>query len=203
MWRMRWRFIQCIDCMFYFYDVCHNIIWCETVCRLYVFIFLTCFMTLYGVLTVWFISVTCVQTACMMTFSVLRSAKRAPAIVRPLNNSSDVIFYCSVGERSRALALLNAALVCILYVFIFVTCVMTLSSMLTVCVTLWRLWWRCRVSSLVVGVLRGQQLHGVRRAAGRSPAQLLQGLRHSHRPRPLMDAALQGLSQNSKPYPST
>ena len=42
---------------------------------------------------------------------VLRSAKRAPAIVRPLNNSSDVIFYCSVGERSRALALLNAALI--------------------------------------------------------------------------------------------
>ena len=43
--------------------------------------------------------------------SVLRSAKRAPANVRPLNNSSDVIFYCSVGERSRALALLNAALI--------------------------------------------------------------------------------------------
>ena len=40
---------------------------------------------------------------------VLRSAKRAPANVRRLNNSSDVIFYCSVGERSRALALLNAA----------------------------------------------------------------------------------------------
>ena len=41
---------------------------------------------------------------------VLRSAKRAPANVRQLNNISDVIFYCSVGERSRALALLNAAL---------------------------------------------------------------------------------------------
>ena len=41
---------------------------------------------------------------------VLRSAKRVPANVRRLNNSSDVIFYCSVGERSRALALLNAAL---------------------------------------------------------------------------------------------
>ena len=155
MWRMRWRFIQCIDCMFYFYDVCHNIIWCETVCRLYVFIFLTCFMTLYGVLTVWFISVTCVDCV------------------------HDDVFRC---------------VYCMCY---SVTCVMTLSSMSTVCVTLWR------VSSVVAGVLRGQQLHGVRRAAGRSPAQLLQGLRHSHRPRPLMDAALQGLSQNSKPYPST
>ena len=41
---------------------------------------------------------------------VLRSAMRAPAKVRQLNNISDVIFYCSVGERSRALALLNAAL---------------------------------------------------------------------------------------------
>ena len=41
---------------------------------------------------------------------VLRSAKRAAANVRLLYNSSDVIFYCSVGERSRALALLNAAL---------------------------------------------------------------------------------------------
>ena len=41
---------------------------------------------------------------------VLRSAKRAPANVRQLNNISDVVFYCSVGERSRALALLNAAL---------------------------------------------------------------------------------------------
>ena len=40
---------------------------------------------------------------------VLRSAKRVPANDRPLNNSSDVIFYCSVGKRSRALALLNAA----------------------------------------------------------------------------------------------
>ena len=43
--------------------------------------------------------------------TVLRSAKRAPANVRRLNNISDVIFYCSVGERSRALALLNGALV--------------------------------------------------------------------------------------------
>ena len=41
---------------------------------------------------------------------VLHSAMRAPAKVRQLNNISDVIFYCSVGERSRALALLNAAL---------------------------------------------------------------------------------------------
>ena len=40
---------------------------------------------------------------------VLRSEKRAPANVRQLNSISDVIFYCSVGERSRALALLNAA----------------------------------------------------------------------------------------------
>ena len=40
---------------------------------------------------------------------VLRSAKRAPANVRRLNNISDVIFYCSIGERSRALALLHAA----------------------------------------------------------------------------------------------
>ena len=40
--------------------------------------------------------------------TVLRSAMRAPAKVRQLN-ISDVIFYCSVGERSRALALLNAA----------------------------------------------------------------------------------------------
>ena len=41
---------------------------------------------------------------------VLRSAELAPANVRRLNNISDVIFYCSVGERSQALALLNAAL---------------------------------------------------------------------------------------------
>ena len=41
--------------------------------------------------------------------TVLRSAMRAPAKVRQLNNISDVIFYCSVGERSRALTLLNAA----------------------------------------------------------------------------------------------
>ena len=40
---------------------------------------------------------------------MLRSVKRAPANVRALNNISDVIFFCSVGERSRALALLNAA----------------------------------------------------------------------------------------------
>ena len=40
---------------------------------------------------------------------VLRSAKRAPANIRRLNNISDVIFYCSVGDCSRALALLNAA----------------------------------------------------------------------------------------------
>ena len=40
---------------------------------------------------------------------VLRSAKRVPANVRRLNNISDVVFYCSVGERSRALALLNAS----------------------------------------------------------------------------------------------
>ena len=44
------------------------------------------------------------------SWPVLRSAKRAPANIRRLNNISDVIFYCSVGERSRALALLNAAL---------------------------------------------------------------------------------------------
>ena len=43
--------------------------------------------------------------------AVLRSAKRTPANIHRLNNISDVIFYCSVGERSRALALLNAALV--------------------------------------------------------------------------------------------
>ena len=41
--------------------------------------------------------------------TVLRSAKRAPANIRRLNNIFDVIFYCSFGERSRALALLNAA----------------------------------------------------------------------------------------------
>ena len=40
---------------------------------------------------------------------VLRSAKRVPANVRRLNNISDVVFYCSVGKRSRALALLKAA----------------------------------------------------------------------------------------------
>ena len=41
--------------------------------------------------------------------AVLRSAKRAPANVRRLNNISDVLISCSVGEHSRALALLNAA----------------------------------------------------------------------------------------------
>ena len=41
--------------------------------------------------------------------SVLRSAKRVSANVRRLNNISDIIFYCSVGERLQALALLNAA----------------------------------------------------------------------------------------------
>ena len=41
---------------------------------------------------------------------VLRSAKRAPANVRRLNNRKCRQRYCSVGERSRALALLNAAL---------------------------------------------------------------------------------------------
>ena len=40
---------------------------------------------------------------------VLRSAKRGPSNVRRLNNIFDVIFYCSVGERLRALALLNTA----------------------------------------------------------------------------------------------
>ena len=43
----------------------------------------------------------------------LRSAKQAPANVRRLNKISDVIFYCSVGERSQALALLNAAQGCV------------------------------------------------------------------------------------------
>ena len=43
--------------------------------------------------------------------SVLRSAKRAPANIRRLNNISGVIFYCS-----RALALLNAALVSIRWI---------------------------------------------------------------------------------------
>ena len=46
----------------------------------------------------------------LLVSPLLRSAKRAPANVRRLNNISDVIFYCSVGERSRALALMNAAL---------------------------------------------------------------------------------------------
>ena len=41
---------------------------------------------------------------------VLRSAKRAPANVRRLNNRKWRQRYCLVGERSRALALLNAAL---------------------------------------------------------------------------------------------
>ena len=42
---------------------------------------------------------------------VLRSAKRAPANIRRLNNRKWRQSYCSVSERSRALALLNAALV--------------------------------------------------------------------------------------------
>ena len=42
---------------------------------------------------------------------VLRSSKRAPANVRRLNNRNIRQRYCSVGERSRALALLNAAMV--------------------------------------------------------------------------------------------
>ena len=41
---------------------------------------------------------------------VLRSAKRAPANVRRLNNRKWRQRYCLVGERSRALALLNEAL---------------------------------------------------------------------------------------------
>ena len=41
--------------------------------------------------------------------TVLRSAKRAPANVRQLNNRKWRQSYCLVGERSRALALLNAA----------------------------------------------------------------------------------------------
>ena len=44
------------------------------------------------------------------TTPVLRSAKRAPANVRRLNNRKWRQRYCSAGERSRALALLNAAL---------------------------------------------------------------------------------------------
>ena len=39
------------------------------------------------------------------------SVERAPAIAHLLNNSNDVGFYCSSGERSRTPALLNAALV--------------------------------------------------------------------------------------------
>ena len=42
--------------------------------------------------------------------SVLRSAKRAPANVRRLNNRKWRQIYCSVSKRSRALGLLNAAL---------------------------------------------------------------------------------------------
>ena len=41
---------------------------------------------------------------------VLHSAERALANVYLLNNSFDVIFYCSEGERSQMLILLNAAL---------------------------------------------------------------------------------------------
>ena len=47
--------------------------------------------------------------ALYQSYPVLRSEKRAPANIRRLNNISDVIFYCLVRERSRALALLNAA----------------------------------------------------------------------------------------------
>lgn len=36
-------------------------------------------------------------------------AERVPANDCPLSNNFDVIFYCSVGERSEALTLLNAA----------------------------------------------------------------------------------------------
>ena len=42
---------------------------------------------------------------------VLRSAKRTPAYVRRLNNRKRRQRYCLVGERSRALAMLNAAMV--------------------------------------------------------------------------------------------
>ena len=47
--------------------------------------------------------------------------EQAPASALLLNNSYDVGFYCSTGERSRAPALLNAALlvvlcICMLYV---------------------------------------------------------------------------------------
>ena len=45
---------------------------------------------------------------------VLRSVKRAPANVRRLNNRKWRQRYCLVGERSRALALLNAALTCLI-----------------------------------------------------------------------------------------
>ena len=45
--------------------------------------------------------------------SVLRSAKRAPANVHRLSNRKWRQRYCLVGERSRALALLNAAQVSI------------------------------------------------------------------------------------------
>ena len=48
---------------------------------------------------------------CAAETTVLRSAKRAPANARRLNNRKWRQSYCSVGERSRALALLNAALV--------------------------------------------------------------------------------------------
>ena len=48
---------------------------------------------------------------------VLRSAKRAPANVRRLNNRKWRQRYYLVGERSRALALLNAALLLFLLLF--------------------------------------------------------------------------------------
>ena len=44
----------------------------------------------------------------VMLTAVLRLAKRAPANVRRLNNRKWRQSYCSVGERSRAHALLNA-----------------------------------------------------------------------------------------------
>ena len=48
-------------------------------------------------------------TKLCLHYTVLRSAKRAPATVRRLNNRKWRQRYCLVGERSRALALLNAA----------------------------------------------------------------------------------------------
>ena len=50
---------------------------------------------------------------------VLRSAKRAPSNVRRPNNRKWRQRYCLVGERLRALALLNAALIYYKYVLEF------------------------------------------------------------------------------------